>query len=292
MKAILVLPAVALFVVVGAHIFNSQTATRPHADAPDPAVRYQTLFYPTGMPVCDDPENSSGENFRATFRFYSETALPGAGTTAVLYSQDCEPKPRTGSDFAHALYLAIVQVKGDQLRVIRIHNLTELIPIELEEPGQVAVLDALLETLGISKTMVALHVHIWARLSGSGNSSQARDLFYRLEKDGELNLLLDLKETSKYEHAGPCDWLGGDSVIWLADRDGDSTEELTIESGETEEKDCKQSWRGEVKIYKFGGEKYQLFSSEQRKSPEGGIAPSHVLKRSKLIIYPEPRNRR
>lgn len=292
MKAILVLSAVTMFVVVSAHVFDPQTATRPQAGAPDPAVRYQTLFYPAGMPVCDDPENSAGEQIRATFRFYGETALAATGPAAVLYSEDCEPKPKTGSDFGHALYLAVVQAKGEQLRVMRIHNLTEMIPIDLEEPGQVAVLDALLEAFGVSKRMVALHVHIWARLSGSGNISQARDIFYRPEKDGGLSLLLDLKETSKFERSGACDWLAGDSIIGVADRDDDSSQELTIESGVTELKDCRQSWRGEVNVYKFNGEKYQLFSSQQRTSPEGGIAPSHVLKRSKLIIYPEPRNRR
>lgn len=55
-------------------------------------------------------------------------------------------------------------------------------------------------------------------------------IFYKPERDGALNLMLELRATNSFGHTGACDWSAMRSAIWLADQGSDREREMYVEA--------------------------------------------------------------
>lgn len=221
-------------------------------------VRYQSLFYPKGLPLKKDFH--SGTERKALYKFYSEAELLPVKARAILFSE------RTGagiSDNLFNVFLGLVEERKGKLIVQSKMDVTKFISIYVEEPGNFYDMDGVVNFFTISKNMLGIHVNIWAVISGSGAQSAASDLFFLFDpKEKKIKPILTLNESSKFAKSGDGNYVAQDTSIYLTDIDHDLLKELLI----IEEHHETNALRGfskhvvasKAKVYKFKENAYRF----------------------------------
>lgn len=157
---------------------------------------YLAVLYPQGPPVREDP--STGKSEPAAFEVHAAVELPQANALALIYSE--RVGARSG-DAAYRVYLGLLMRHDGGLRKGAVEELTQFLPVSLEFPGNCLNVDAALDALDLAGRP-ALHVNLWAVLSGSGSISGASDVFFGLGEGGRLERFLILEGSSRFSRSG------------------------------------------------------------------------------------------
>ena len=242
--------------------------------------KYRDVFYPNGMPIRKNILTDKDE--KTTYSFYDEKKLPEANTIIVLYSEKIGTD--NSSESIHKVYLGVIHKTGNSYEVKHVRDLTEFVPVYLEVPGQFLRMDGRINVFPISKGDWATHINIWSILSGTGFGSGASDIFFKVTADSKLELILNLKQTSKFWRIGTEELESKDSNIFIADTDDDNTQEVIVEERQRSEKDGKTEFRTQdLSIYKFNGKNYEFIGKAKKATLIDKIKRGHRLERSKFI---------
>ncbi len=249
------------------------------AQGPGFSTQYHKVFYPDGMPLRKDPFGP--EKLITAYRFHDQVNIPGTRRIAVVFSEQTLPEPLEDTKFW--VFLGVLERRGRLFRVLSVRELTDFFPVNLEAKGTFRDMDARINAFYLSPKDVGVHVNLWSVLSGTGATSGASDLFFRAQEKGELELLLELKQTSFHTREGAGTETTADSQLWMADLDRDRVADVIAQEKlvKVQEGEAKPSLRRPAPaVYKLVGGKYEHVAGVKKVDlPKGALA----LRRSPRI---------
>lgn len=252
---------------------------------------YQQVLYPEGLPRTENP--FTGDVERPRFQLEDEVRLEEVGLTVVVFA---EHLPIEGSDDLFEVALASLAGGDPPRKVVDRRVLTDRIPVYTEFPGHVDRLQACLNAFEISPGVPAVHLTLWALLSGTGSVSGASDLFFAVRESGELVPVLELIDSSSYSSLGVSGYRVKDTALHLADLDGDSSLEVIATEYVKEPQDDRVTVApGSPAVFGFEGGSYRPLDAAESALPGGGVESlpgSRELERCSGVetIRPEPRS--
>jgi hypothetical protein len=213
--------------------------------------KYREIFFPNGMPAEEDPD--SGQKKPTQYAFYNEAKVSDS-LTAVLFSKKI---PNPESDASYTVSLGLLSGKETSLVVKEVLDLTESMPVQTEEPGNFYRMDGRIDTFNLTAGVSVIHVNLWAVLAGSGSTSGASDLFFKVGPQ-KLEELLALKGTSEFSRLGADQSKVLNSAIFAGDINGDGTAEIVVEKSSVEDLSGKRTMHTDKPVvYKMIDGKYR-----------------------------------
>lgn len=190
-----------------------------------PPPRYQSVFYPDGMPL---RPGWDGKDRRAIYHLLADLDLAGRDAAVVLYAEEIVTG---GSDNLFSVSLALVERRNNVTRSRTSLELTRFLPVQVEQAGNVHHVRGTLNGFAAAAGVNAIHVNLWAVISGSGSIGGAADLFFAVDTGkGSFTALLELVSTSRFSRAGPELADRKDVDIYLANVDQDAAIEIVVNS--------------------------------------------------------------
>jgi len=187
--------------------------------------KYQELFYPDGMPVKSfTGVNGQTVNFNTEYEFCDELDIPNSNLKVVVYSE--EVMEYNYSDNTHYLYISVIQHDGDNWNISYQNEITDYITLSSDEtePGYVLMIKAALDYFNDSGND-AIHLNIYARLSGTGLMREYSDTFFIILG----NELVPVLELISDGYGGSGGSFGADhheTIIYTADLESDGVVEI------------------------------------------------------------------
>src|SRR6185295_8501504 len=107
------------------------------------------------------------------------------------------------SDNLFTLFLGLVQTRTGVSKAMARLDLTEYIPVQLEEPGNLHHVAGALNRFPAAPNVTAVHVNVWGVLSGTGSIGGGSDLFFEVDDAKAIfRPLLLLANTSRFSRQG------------------------------------------------------------------------------------------
>ena len=217
-------------------------------------AKYQSVFYPRGMP---SKRGWDGKTRPTVYNFYSDVELPGGAASIVLFS---EQMITGGSDDLFTVFLGLAERRGGVLVPRTTLDLTSNIPVRVEQPGNFHHMSGTLNRFVAAADVAAIHVNLWAVLSGSGSIGGGSDLFFGIDRSKPAFApLLLLTGTTRFSKEGPGRYVKSDVEIYIGDVDGGSVTEVIVLPKEFGSQKLGQtpSTSETADVYKFDGKEYR-----------------------------------
>lgn len=221
-------------------------------------INYKKILFPKGIPS----DIVDGVKPEAVLKIHSKKQVSKDGFV-VLYStvQDSG----LGIEKLFTVYLSLVEIKTKKTRVKSTNNLTKYLKTYVELPGICKEMDAIMELFKISDKMKGIHVNLWSIISGSGAHSSSTDLFYSIDSETKIQMVLSVVKSSQFSKTRQDIFNSKNSYIYYSDPDADEiTDILVLETNykrdQTDPFDT-FSFSPNIRVYKFDGESYLFFKS-------------------------------
>lgn len=229
---------------------------------------YSPVFHPEGMKIV---EGWNGNSKPQVFTCYTEVAL-SRDLVGVVYSD----KTISGiSDDLFTVKLALIHTSAEGLKVLQSIDITNVIPVHVEQPGNFYRMNAIGETLKGSDGLLMLHINAWAVISGSGAISGSSDLFYAIHQS-QLLPILEIRDSTSFRKENISNSSQKTSEIFFTSKKWAAriyvqTKEVLFVNGETKKS------TPTLTTYELRGGKFESI-------PFNGKLPSSVVK---LKLVPE-----
>jgi hypothetical protein len=176
------------FLAISTNVFAEQINTK-----------YQTLFYPNGMPAKEGPLGTGP----TVYHFYNEASMPEKNLLFVLYSVNI-PSADFYSDYSYTAYLAVVNNTSPTPTIIATTDVTNYMTNSIDEcDGCFALMDGNLDILPLINDKRILHLNIGSVLSGTGGVSSSSDVFFLVDTTNySLIPALELLNTTTFVRGG------------------------------------------------------------------------------------------
>lgn len=214
-------------------------------------AKYQSVFYPSGMPL---RKGFDGQERPAQYHFYDEAQLPGTDASVVLYGEE---RITGGADNVFTVYLGLLSAAGTKPSATI--DVTRYIPVEVEQPGHVHRVSGTVTAFAPEPKSTAVHVNLWAVLSGSGSISGGSDLFFAVDPvKGTFTPLLTLTDTSAFSREGVNQYSKRDADIYLANVDRDPAIEIVVHRRDSKSSGPRPPDAGTADVYALENGVYRL----------------------------------